>query len=80
MGVTFWGNFASCILLVPFHWHGMCYAHQFSREGSLCKNRALDVLRRQRTAHTFASELGRLLPSRSRLMIASSEDSTMDAR
>ena len=27
------------------------------------KNRALDVLRRQRTAHTFAPELGRLLES-----------------
>jgi len=27
------------------------------------KNRALDVLRRQRTAHTFAPELGRLLDS-----------------
>src|SRR5262249_40878670 len=36
MGVTFWGNFASRTLLVPFHWRGMCYAHQFSREGSLC--------------------------------------------
>src|SRR6516165_6625547 len=28
MGVTFWGNFASRTLLVPFHWCGMCYAHQ----------------------------------------------------
>src|SRR5262245_65783266 len=37
MGVTFWGNFASRILLVPFHWRGMCYAHQFSREGSPCE-------------------------------------------
>ena len=27
MGVTFWGNFASRTLLVPFHWCGMCYAH-----------------------------------------------------
>jgi predicted RNA polymerase sigma factor len=27
------------------------------------KNRALDVLRRERTAHTFAPELGRLLES-----------------
>jgi hypothetical protein len=26
MGVTFWGNFASRPLLVPFHWRGMCYA------------------------------------------------------
>jgi hypothetical protein len=25
MGVTFWGNFASRTLLVPFHWRGMCY-------------------------------------------------------
>ena len=27
MGITFWGNFASGTLLVPFHWRGMCYAH-----------------------------------------------------
>ena len=27
MGVTFWRNFASCTLLVPFHWCGMCDAH-----------------------------------------------------
>jgi hypothetical protein len=40
MGVTFWGNFASRTLLVPFHWRGMCYAHQFSREGSLCVREA----------------------------------------
>jgi hypothetical protein len=38
MGVTFWGNFAPRTLLVPFHWRGMCYAHQFSREGrSACE-------------------------------------------
>jgi len=41
MGVTFWGNFVSRTLLVPFHWRSTCYAHQFSREefsweGSLC--------------------------------------------
>jgi hypothetical protein len=36
MGVTFWGNFVSRTLLVPFHWRGTCYAHQFSWEGSLC--------------------------------------------
>jgi len=35
MGVTFWGNFASRTLPVPFHWRGMCYALQFGREGSL---------------------------------------------
>ena len=45
MGVTFWGNFASRTLLVPFHWRSMCYAHQFSREefsreGSLCAREA----------------------------------------
>jgi hypothetical protein len=40
MGVTFWSNFASRTLLVPFHWRGMCYAHQFSREGSLCVREA----------------------------------------
>jgi hypothetical protein len=40
MGVTFWGNFASRPLLVPFHWRGMCYAHQFSRKGSLCVREA----------------------------------------
>jgi|SRR5215472_1609628 len=40
MGVTFCGNFASGTLLVPFHWRGMCYAHQFSREGSLCVREA----------------------------------------
>ena len=27
MGVTFWGNFASRTLVVPFHWRGMCVAH-----------------------------------------------------
>jgi hypothetical protein len=27
MAVTFWGNFASGTLLVPFHWRGMCDAH-----------------------------------------------------
>jgi len=32
MGVTFRGNFVSRPLLVPFHWRGTCYAHQFSRE------------------------------------------------
>jgi hypothetical protein len=40
MGVTFWGNFASRTLSVPFHWRGVCYAHQFSREGSLCVREA----------------------------------------
>src|SRR5215831_13618149 len=40
MGVTFCGNFASGTLLVPFHWRGMCYAHRFSREGSLCVREA----------------------------------------
>ena len=30
------------------------------------KNRALDVLRRERTAHTFAPELGRLLKANGR--------------
>src|SRR5262249_15789978 len=28
------------LCLVPFHWRGMCYAHQFSREGSLCGREA----------------------------------------
>jgi hypothetical protein len=40
MGITFRGNFASRALLVPFHWRGMCYAHQFSREGSPCVREA----------------------------------------
>ena len=37
------------------------------------KNRALDVLRRQRTAHTFAPELGRLLDSEWTLALAVEE-------
>jgi predicted RNA polymerase sigma factor len=37
------------------------------------KNRALDVLRRQRTAHTFAPELGRLLDSEWTLVPAIAE-------
>src|SRR5262249_41623454 len=43
MGVTFWGNFASALCLVPFHWRGMCYAHQFSRvavRARSCRNGA----------------------------------------
>jgi hypothetical protein len=33
MGVTFWGNFASRTLLVPFHWRGMRYAHHSAGKG-----------------------------------------------
>jgi hypothetical protein len=40
MGVTFGAIFAPRTLLVPFHWRGMYYAHQFSREGSLCVREA----------------------------------------
>jgi hypothetical protein len=33
MGITFWGNFASGTLLVPFHWRGMRYAHHSAGKG-----------------------------------------------
>jgi hypothetical protein len=33
MAVTFWGNFASRTLSVPFHWRGMCYAHHSAGKG-----------------------------------------------
>jgi len=52
MGVTFWGNFASRTLPVPFHWRGMCYAHQFSREGSLCGREAEETAPDPRSAFT----------------------------
>jgi hypothetical protein len=42
MGVTFGTIFASAVL-VPFPWRGMCYAHQFSREGSLCVREAKET-------------------------------------
>jgi hypothetical protein len=64
MGVTFWGNFASRTLLVPFHWRGMCYAHQFSREGSLCVREAEETALVGPSQAQFQRHLLRLLCGR----------------
>src|SRR5215471_11230560 len=68
MGVTFCGNFASGTLLVPFHWRGMCYAHQFSRAGSLCVREAEETapdpvgLHKLNFNHTVAPVIGTMTP------------------
>jgi hypothetical protein len=60
MGVTFCAISDTALCLVPFHWRGMCYAHQFSREGSLCVREAAE------TAREFSTWPTRVTPALAR--------------
>jgi hypothetical protein len=59
MGVTFWGNFASRTLLVPFHWRGMCMRSSSAGKG----RRACGKLkkRRQILGSAFTSSISTLV-------------------
>jgi hypothetical protein len=69
MGVTFLGQISHPALCsVPFHWRGMCYAHQFSREGPLCVREAAETARESSTWPTRVrcSSIGKISAARVR--------------